>query len=241
MHKVYVQACARLDRLHPDPDFSSYLSPMEARRMNLLLKRTLVTALEAAGPVCPDGIVTGTGMGSVENTTACLEALLNGTGPRPTDFMQSTHNTLGSLVAIRLGCHGYNATYAQLRHSFESALLDAWTQIRLGDLHRVLVCACDQVTPALARMLTQTGIPVDSDSYTAAAVLLTDHPDNALAEVTQVSLSRGTEPVKADFCRDDWVRLYGDNLSVSALGFCDAVGQGGPLILANEWTRICIN
>ena len=40
---------------------------------------------------------------------------------KPSLFMQSTHNTIGSLIGIVLKCHGYNNTYSHEGISFESA------------------------------------------------------------------------------------------------------------------------
>ena len=68
---------------------------------------------------------------------------------KPTLFMQSTHNTIGSLIAIRLGCHGYNATYSHTGCSLRSALEDAMLQLQLGDIESALVGWYDERTPAM--------------------------------------------------------------------------------------------
>ena len=103
---------------------------MQARRLGPLLKRALVsalTALEKAGVAVPDAILSGTGLGCMETTERVLDSLKTGEeGCSPTDFMQSTHNTIASTIAIRLGCSGYNCSYSQGDVSFENALLDAW-------------------------------------------------------------------------------------------------------------------
>ena len=77
-----------------EPDFRVYFNPLESRRMGPLLKRALVTSTEAlkkAGLEQPEAIITGTGLGCVENTelllgTLCTEGeeLL-----KPTCFMPS--------------------------------------------------------------------------------------------------------------------------------------------------------
>lgn len=63
---------------------------------------------------------------------------------RPTLFMQSTHNTIGSALAIRTGCHGYNTTYSQGEDSMEWALRDAVRQIETGKAKSVLVSSFDE-------------------------------------------------------------------------------------------------
>ena len=68
---------------------------------------------------------------------------------KPTHFMQSTHNTISSLLAIRFKCHGYNATYSHRGASLESALMDAYMQIALGDIDNALVGWFDEKTQDL--------------------------------------------------------------------------------------------
>ena len=65
---------------------------------------------------------------------------------KPTLFMQSTHNTLGSSIAIRTGCHGYNRTYSQGDDSLKWALHDARERICTGRAETVLV-GCYDETP----------------------------------------------------------------------------------------------
>lgn len=144
MRKVYVKAVCSLEPGNPDPDFRQLLSPLESRRMGRLLKRafwTSVQALSEAGITVPDAVITATDFGCMENSESFLKALkgMDDVPLRPVHFMQSTHNTIGSLIAIRLGCHGYNTTYSHRGASMESALLDAWTQISLGDIDTALV------------------------------------------------------------------------------------------------------
>ena len=58
-----------------EPDYKPYVSPVEGRRMGKLLKRALATSrktLDDCGMECPEAIITGTGLGSVESTEAFL-------------------------------------------------------------------------------------------------------------------------------------------------------------------------
>lgn len=271
--KVYIKALSRISLRHPDPDYTGMFPVMEARRMSRLMKRALAVskqALALADVTVPDAIVTGTGLGCIENTEQFLRPLLGlSDAPlRPTHFMQSTHNTISSLIAIKLGCHGYNATYSQGGISFESALLDAFLQLRLGMIDTALVGAFEEMTPDYAAMLEKTGwsgVRTDDGrlSETAAALLLTASPDDALCELADIRL--GTEAAStttscpaptATSCpaptstscpaptghltRADYVPLYGDNFCVSALGACDAVervaaGDCDNLLLENDF------
>lgn len=145
-----------------DPDFKAYMSPGESRRLGKLLKRALAVALHTlreAGMERPEAIVTGTGLGSVESTETFLSDLVHQGEEllKPTPFMQSTHNTIGSLIAIHTATHGYNNTYAHREISFESALMDARLQLLSGAVENVLVGAHDGITPSYFTMLQRTG------------------------------------------------------------------------------------
>lgn len=248
--KVYIKSMAQISRLQPDPDYGSLFSVMEARRMSRLMKRAVAVshdALEQAGLSVPDAVIAGTGLGCIENTERFIHSLtgLSDTPLRPTHFMQSTHNTIASLIAIRLKCHGYNATYSHLGISFESALLDAFIQLKLGRAGNVLVGAFEEMTPEFARILNKGGyaLPVDEPlSETAAAMVLDTDPEGALCELVEVRLGfpAETDPscpaVTGHLARPDYVARYGDNFSVSALGACDAVG----LIAAGTYPAVCL-
>lgn len=141
-----------------DPDFKQFVSPAEARRLGKVLKRALSVSLKTlrqVGVEHPDAIVTGTGLGSVESTEAFLTDMCrNGEHLlKPTHFMQSTHNTIGSLVAISTSTHGYNSTYSHKGISFQSALYDAMLQLRLGAISNALVGGHDGITDAYFHLL----------------------------------------------------------------------------------------
>ena len=146
-----------------DPSFKDYVSPIEARRMGRILKRALATAKEAlkeADRGTVDAIMTGTGFGCIENTELFLDALSNGGEQllKPTYFMQSTHNTISSLVAIQTKNYNYNASYAHRGVSFESALHDAWLQFQLGRINSALVGCHDEMTETFYRIVKKGGM-----------------------------------------------------------------------------------
>ena len=134
------------------PDYKQFIDPKAARRMGAVLKRALTTALSALkdrNVVDLQAVITGTGLGCIENTEKFLRAMVVD-GEQlltPTYFMQSTHNTISSQVALNLHCHGYNCTYSQRGVSFESALQDAFLQFKLGKLGNALVGGHDEMTP----------------------------------------------------------------------------------------------
>ena len=148
MNKVYVTATVKDVPLE---EYGQYLPPMKARRMGKLQKRALVTALkamEASGIMMPDAIINGTAMGCMENTVQMLDGLMK-EGEQmnmPTCFMQSTHNTVASMIAIYTKNHGYNTTYSHRTISFELALQDALLRLQTGLLRTALVCVNDELT-----------------------------------------------------------------------------------------------
>lgn len=147
--KIKVLAKVDIDSMEQLADIRKYVKPLEARRMGKLMKSSLLSSLEAleqAGIVCPDAIITGTAYGCLENSEKLLMQMLEeGEGMlKPTYFMQSTHNTIGSNIAIKTHCHGYNVTYTQESHSLEWALRDAKLLLASGKVQTVLVGCHDE-------------------------------------------------------------------------------------------------
>ena len=178
-----------------DPDFKQFISAGDARRMGKLLKRALATSLSAlqeGGMENPDAIITGTGFGSIENTELFLDALVREGEQllKPTQFMQSTHNTASSLIGIHTHCHGYNSTYSQKGYSFDSALYDAWMQFRIGRIRSALVGSHDEMSPVFSGFVRKAGHVKDGEicSEAAVSVLLAESEDNAYCTLEGVKL-----------------------------------------------------
>ena len=170
---------------------------MKSRRWGKVLKRALVTslaALKGAGLATPQAVITGTGLGCIENTEKMIDALIaeGEDASQPTHFMQSTHNTIGSLIAIYTHCHGYNATYSHNGISYDSALLDAFMQIQSGAIDNALVGCNDELTPAAYDLLKQAGLAGRQGQATmsegSVAMVLSSNPAGALCEVESVDL-----------------------------------------------------
>ena len=157
-------------------EIRDFVKPLEARRMGKLMKASLLSSLKAlrqAGIDCPDAIITGTSLGCWENTESLLtqieqegEVMLS-----PTNFMQSTHNTIGSNIAIRTHCHGYNVTYTQCDHSLEWVLRDARRLLMSGRCKTVLVGCHDETTPLYRSLLERLGITGLPSIHSIAIVL----------------------------------------------------------------------
>ena len=144
---VYVKTIIKYQDITPEE--MPKIPPMVSRRLSGVLKRALLTALvtlKREGISSPDAIITGTAMGCVKETTDFLREIeKNGESLlKPTNFIQSTHNTIGSLIAIYTHSHGYNNTFSHGKDSLRSALLDAKQQIELGEIQNALVGLYDE-------------------------------------------------------------------------------------------------
>lgn len=158
-------------------EIRKYVKPIAARRMGKLMKSSLLSslkALEQAGVEMPDAVITGTAYGCLENTERLLRQIdaEDEESISPTYFMQSTHNTIGSNIAIKLGCHGYNSTYSQRGDSLEWTIKDAELLIRSGKCRTVLVGCHDEATPTLKSMLDRIGVPYFNTPVHSIAMVL---------------------------------------------------------------------
>jgi 3-oxoacyl-(acyl-carrier-protein) synthase len=181
-----------------DPDYRQYFPPNTVRRLGKILKRALLVSrrvMEETGVAHPDAIVTGTGLGCIENTEIFLNALVREGEEflKPTHFMQSTHNTISSLVAIDARCHGYNTTYAHKGISFECALSDAFVQLKSGRIRTALVGAHDEMTPNYFVLLKRIGYLPPEGGFggeTSVALLLGGQwRENALCRLRGITFS----------------------------------------------------
>ena len=150
--ELEIAADITIDSMEQLADYKEYISPKEGRRMGKLMKAATLTSLMAlreAGIESPDAIVTATANGMLETSEKFLVDMVdNGEETlSPTLFMQSTHNTIGSAIAIRTQCHGYNITYTQGKDSMKWALRDAERLIRMGKAKTVLVGCHDESSP----------------------------------------------------------------------------------------------
>jgi 3-oxoacyl-(acyl-carrier-protein) synthase len=189
-----------------DPDFTGHFPPLAARRMCVLLKRAVMMSrrtLREASTEMPDAIISGTGLGCIENTEKFLHTIMQNDEKylQPTYFMQSTHNILSSSIAIDLKCHGYNNTFVHRGTSFENALLDAVMQFEQHrGIRTALVGGYDELTDDYYRFFERIGIwdfvpggpsPTETCFAGEAAVSMllgTDKNEHTICEVSDVAL-----------------------------------------------------
>lgn len=189
LRPVYIRSVKKYRPGDDAIDFRDYISPLEARRMCKLQKVALVTssiALHDAGIEKPDGIFVGTKFGMLSNSEKFLRQMCE-EGEHsigPTLFMQSTHNTLAGMLALRFKCHGYNITFSQGDHSLDCAIRDAALAISLGYLDNALVGYHDESTPIFSDLFKRlTRKNVATGEY-ATSVVLSSSPEGSLEEFT---------------------------------------------------------
>ena len=168
-------------------DYRQYLSAMEARRMTEQMRRIIVAArkvLEQAQVEMPDAIITGTEWGCMVNTMHFLDPLCREgeEGLKPTSFMQSTHNTVSSVVALQLKCHGYNSTFSHGADSFDHACRDAENLLHLGLAKTVLVLGFDEADERWNNILNKVSRSIPN---VAKALLLTVSQPNVNRMLTE--------------------------------------------------------
>lgn len=189
-----------------NPSFRDYMAANEARRMGNIMKRALVTTLKLLGETGiehPDAIITGTCLGSLDYTEHFLDSIVENDeqAVSPTYFMQSTHNTVGSALAIYTKTHGYNTTYSHSGTSFDLTLLDAWMQIQLGKISTALVGGHDEMTEQFYGLLQKVGfVGVEGMvpcGEVAMSMMLNTHDDvDHLCELAGLRISFRPSPEK---------------------------------------------
>ena len=155
-----------------EPDYTPFIDPKASRRMGRLLKYGTTAGLMAlrdADIDTPDAISTGTGFGLLEdsgkflkNITETDEGMVS-----PTAFIQSTHNTVSSNIALVTGCRGHNNTFVHKAFSMESAVTDAQMLMTESPLlNNMLVGAYDELTDysytVMERLRLVRAMPVSS-------------------------------------------------------------------------------
>jgi 3-oxoacyl-[acyl-carrier-protein] synthase II len=144
------------------PDFKEYINPVQLRRMSRMLRIGLTAAticLRDSGPIKPDGIVTASGFGFLEETAKFLTEILDQDEKQltPTYFMQSTYNALSGFIAMNLKCDGYCNTYVGRGHAFETALLDAMMLVTATPSSNILLGGFDEAEKADFKVLGRIG------------------------------------------------------------------------------------
>lgn len=134
-----------------EPSYKEHINPNMLRRMGRAIKMGASAARMAvteAGVENVDAIMSGTGLGCFEDSEKFLLAIINNDEQflTPTSFIQSTHNTVGSQVALIMQCREYNYTYVHRGFSFDTCVMDALMSIEEGK-KTILIGGIEEHTP----------------------------------------------------------------------------------------------
>lgn len=145
-----------------EADYKQYISPLQARRLSPTLRRLVIAAykaLEQANCNQVDAVITGTDLGCICYSVTLLNQLIQEgeDALKPSLFMQSTHNTPSSLIAILMHNNCYNCTYSHGKDSYSHAMTDATTQIQLGNIQSALVLGFEELDETWQQLETSVG------------------------------------------------------------------------------------
>lgn len=198
------------------PSYKELIPPAMIRRMAKGVKMGIYASTQAmneAGMQNPEAIITGTGMGCVEDSEKFLKAIIDNKEEflTPTSFIQSTHNTVGAQIALGLQCKSYNFTYVNGAISLESALIDAKMQIEMDGVDSVLVGGVDETASHTLELYKLRNIIKKSEDVpysilnsnskgvvfgegAAFFALESDVKESSYAKLTDVSVKNGMKP-----------------------------------------------
>ncbi|WP_431243575.1 beta-ketoacyl synthase N-terminal-like domain-containing protein [Flavobacterium sp. P21] len=225
------------------PVYKDYISPAMIRRMAKGVKNGIVAsalAMKDANVENVDAIITGTGLGCIEDSEKFLKNILDNNEEflTPTSFIQSTHNTVGAQIALSLQCKGYNFTYVNGAVSFESALLDAKMQIEEDEANSILVGGVDEngeytlsLFKLAGRIKKETDLPSDILNANSSGVvygegasffvLENERKENTYAEILDVEIVNTLEENEVETALISFLKA--NNLEIADL---DAIVLG---------------
>ncbi len=187
-----------------EPSYQEIIPRNLLRRMGKAVRLGIGAALPLLKDQDVDGIVIGTGNGGLEDCIKFLNQIMKyeeGT-LTPTNFVQSTPNSLAGLIALMTKTTGYNATHVHRGAAFESALLDAKLLVEEG-AEKLLVGGFEELSdynanieslgglfkevPVSSNELLQSNTPGTVYGEGAAMFMIGRYQENAIAEVVDVT------------------------------------------------------
>ncbi|MEK7721438.1 MAG: beta-ketoacyl synthase N-terminal-like domain-containing protein [Elusimicrobiota bacterium] len=129
------------------------LGAMKIRRLGRLQIMSLLAAKKAFLSAdikvsgTDTGVYVGTGLGSLGETAAFLENMiqLGENFPKPANFINSVHNAAASSLALEFSLKGENITVAHREISFDAALWHALSGLKQGRVKNAVVCGADEL------------------------------------------------------------------------------------------------
>jgi len=208
--------------------YVDFVPARHLRRMSSILKNSSASsqmALIDSGVEMPDGIIVGTGLGCLQDTENFLKNVWNSNEEllSPTNFIQSTHNTVAGQIALILGCTGYNTTYSNRGLSFEKALMDGKLLLSESGEKKILVGGADEHTASLEKALDDMGCSFEDNKLNEGSVfmLLSSTPNENSTEIAGFATADKLGKLERQFEEI----LSGSGISAENI---DLVLTGGP-------------
>ncbi|MEZ9566728.1 beta-ketoacyl synthase chain length factor [Vibrio artabrorum] len=125
------------------------IPPMMRRRMSVLSKLAVQTALTLLKDTSIDYLVFASRHGELHRTALLIQSILDGDDASPMAFSQSVHNTAAGLTTIAAQAPIPLTSIAAGQDTFHCALMEAYLYLHQHPSHRVLVIDFDQPLPEL--------------------------------------------------------------------------------------------
>jgi 3-oxoacyl-[acyl-carrier-protein] synthase-1/3-oxoacyl-[acyl-carrier-protein] synthase II len=203
--KVLVHSCGALAD-------TALLTPNQRRRFGRLVHMALIAARRghAPDPTQRLAVAIGTGLGCLEDAGIFLENLISKDErePMPARFPNSVHYAPAAQIAIDQDACALNSAPTMGEISFESALWQGMSQLKIGETDCVLAGAVDELNKfPLAigkrwKLWNEKNIP--GEGAMIASLTRVENSATPLARVTAVRLGRWRKPFDAER-ETDWI------------------------------------
>lgn len=138
----------KVDFLSETPDVS-WVAAMQRRRLSAYAKLALSASHQALTDEQPMPIVFSSRHGDLHKTADLLQQVVEREALSPTQFALSVHNAVMGLFSILTNNTQNIIAICGRESSFESALIEAVSQLQANGLQRVLLVHCDRSLPAI--------------------------------------------------------------------------------------------
>jgi hypothetical protein len=232
--KVLVHSCGALAD-------TALLTPNQRRRFGRLVQMALIAARRSHAPDPSQrlAVAVGTGLGCLEDAGIFLENLISKDErePMPARFPNSVHNAPAAQIAIDQDACALNSAPTMGEISFESALWQGMSQLKIGEADCALVGAVDELNKyPLAigqrwKLWNEKTIPGEGAMIASLARL--ENSAMPLARVTAVRLGRWRKPFDAER-EADWIATVVDLKNVEII----LSGAGGWPTLDENYSAV---
>lgn len=220
------------------PVYKELISPSLLRRMSPIVRMGVASASRCMNDELTDGIIVGTGLGCLKDTEKFLSNFVHSDDGTlsPTAFIQSTHNTIAGQIALIFKNHGYNMTYVQNGISFETALLDAFLQIKTKEANSFIVGGVDEKTPILDTLADAWGLDGMKENLSEGASFfkISNNEANSQSRIKDVHCINDI-PNSIEASVQEYMKEIGEDLSDTTILYLDNT------LLSNEFKLDHIN